>query len=73
MKSAARHDDPGWRGRPAARPAGEQAGNEAALARLATALGRLHFGTITLTVHQSHIVQIEVAEKHRFDVPSVAK
>ncbi len=55
------------------RHAGPDAGNVAALARLATALGQLHFGTITLTVHQSHIVQTDITEKHRFEMPAAHK
>jgi hypothetical protein len=32
-------------------------------------VGPLKFGTVQITVHDSHVVQIERAEKLRFDKP----
>lgn len=37
-----------------------------ALAAVAEAVGRLHYGAILLTVHDGRVVQIEVTEKQRF-------
>jgi len=37
-----------------------------ALAEIAAALDSLSYGTITITIHDSKLVQIEVTEKKRF-------
>jgi len=39
---------------------------EPAIAALREALDRLRFGTITLTVHNGRVVQLEITEKRRF-------
>ncbi|BBE32575.1 YezD family protein [Sphingosinicella microcystinivorans] len=37
-----------------------------ALQTIREALGRLRYGTITLTVHDARIVQLDITEKRRF-------
>lgn len=37
-----------------------------ALQTIREALGRLRYGTITLTVHDAKIVQLDITEKRRF-------
>jgi hypothetical protein len=41
--------------------------NKTILAEISAALRDLRFGTVTITVHDSRIAQIEVSEKKRFD------
>ena len=41
--------------------------NKTILAEIDAALRKLKFGTVTITVHESRIAQIEVYEKKRFD------
>lgn len=41
--------------------------NEAITKEITKAVGNVKFGSILITVHNSRIVQIEVAEKKRFD------
>ena len=48
------------------RPKVDQARSiELGLERVREALGSLHFGTITLTVHERRVVQIDITEKTR--------
>jgi len=41
--------------------------NDAIIKDIATAIGSLEFGTITIKVHETKIIQIDVTEKKRFD------
>lgn len=41
--------------------------HERALDRVREALGKLRFGTVTITVHEGRVVQVDVTEKHRID------
>ena len=41
--------------------------NDAIIKNIARALDGLEFGAITIKVHDSKIIQIEVTEKRRFD------
>ena len=41
--------------------------NDAILKEISEAIGSLEFGTVTIKVHSSKIIQIEVTEKKRFD------
>lgn len=41
--------------------------NEGIIKNISKAVNGLSYGTITITVHDSKIVQIEVAQKSRFD------
>ena len=41
--------------------------NEKALARISAALRGIRFGSVTITIHDARIVQIERIEKSRFD------
>lgn len=41
--------------------------NDAIIKEISDAIGSLEFGTVTIKVHGSKIIQIEVAEKKRFD------
>ncbi|MCX6340456.1 MAG: YezD family protein [Candidatus Aureabacteria bacterium] len=41
--------------------------NKTILMEISAALRNLKFGTVTITVHDSRIAQIEVSEKKRFD------
>ncbi|MFA7255691.1 MAG: YezD family protein [Candidatus Omnitrophota bacterium] len=41
--------------------------NDAILKEISDAIHRLAFGTVTIKINQSKIVQIEVAESKRFD------
>ena len=41
--------------------------NDAIIKDIATAVGSLDYGTVTIKVHEAKIVQIEVTEKKRFD------
>jgi hypothetical protein len=41
--------------------------NDAILKEISDAIHRLAFGTVTIKINQSKIVQIEVAEVKRFD------
>jgi hypothetical protein len=38
------------------------------LALVAEKVATMHFGTVQIVVHDSHVVQIERTERHRFDV-----
>ncbi len=37
------------------------------VAKIAEAIRSIRFGTVQITIHNSHVVQIEKAEKIRFD------
>ena len=41
--------------------------NDAIIKDIATAVGALDYGTVTIKVHDTKIIQIEVTEKKRFD------
>ncbi len=41
--------------------------NDAIIKDIATAVGTLDYGTVTIKVHDTKIIQIEVTEKRRFD------
>jgi hypothetical protein len=41
--------------------------NDAIIKDIAAAVGSLEYGTVTIKVHETKIIQIEVAEKKRFD------
>ena len=41
--------------------------NDAIVKDIATAIGSLEYGTVTIKVHETKIIQIEVTEKKRFD------
>ena len=41
--------------------------NDAILKEINNATGSLEYGTVTIKVHDSKIIQIEVTEKKRFD------
>ncbi len=41
--------------------------NDAIIKDIATAVGLLEYGTVTIKVHETKIIQIEVTEKKRFD------
>lgn len=41
--------------------------NDAILKEISDAIHRLAFGTVTIKIHNSKILQIEVAENRRFD------
>jgi hypothetical protein len=41
--------------------------NDAIIKNIADAVTSLEFGTITVKVHDSKIIQVEVTEKQRFD------
>ena len=41
--------------------------NDAIIKDIAQAVGSLEYGTVTLKVHDRKIIQVEVAEKKRFD------
>lgn len=41
--------------------------NDAILKEISDAIGSLEFGTVTIKVHGSKIIQIDVTEKRRFD------
>jgi len=41
--------------------------NDAIIKDIATAIGSLEYGTVTIKVHETKIIQIEVTEKKRFD------
>ena len=41
--------------------------NDAIIKDLAVAVGSLDYGTVTIKVHETKIIQIEVTEKKRFD------
>jgi len=41
--------------------------NDAIIKDIATAIGSLEFGTVTIKVHETKIIQIDVTEKKRFD------
>jgi len=41
--------------------------NDAIIKDIATAIGSLEYGTVTIKVHENKIIQIEVTEKKRFD------
>ena len=41
--------------------------NDAIIKEISDAVGSLEYGTITIKVHNTKIIQIEVAERRRFD------
>ncbi len=41
--------------------------NDAIIKDIATAVGSLEYGAVTIKVHDTKIIQIEVTEKKRFD------
>ena len=41
--------------------------NDAIIKDIASAIGSLEYGTITIKIHETKIIQIEVTEKKRFD------
>jgi len=41
--------------------------NDAIIKDIADAVGSLDYGTVTIKVHETKIIQIEVTEKTRFD------
>lgn len=41
--------------------------NDAIIKNIATAIGSLEYGTVTIKVHETKIIQIDVTEKKRFD------
>jgi len=41
--------------------------NDAIIKDIALAIGSLEYGTVTIKVHETKIIQIEVTEKKRFD------
>ncbi len=41
--------------------------NENILRDIGSAVGSLEYGTVTIKVHESKIIQIEVTERKRFD------
>jgi len=41
--------------------------NDAIIKDIADAVGSLDYGTVTIKVHETKIIQIEVTEKKRFD------
>ena len=41
--------------------------NDAIIKDIATAVESLDYGTVTIKVHETKIIQIEVTEKKRFD------
>jgi len=41
--------------------------NDAIIKEIASAVGTLEYGTVTIKVHDRKIIQIEVAQKKRFD------
>jgi len=41
--------------------------NDAIIKDIATAIGSLEYGTVTIKVHETKIIQIDVTEKKRFD------
>jgi hypothetical protein len=40
---------------------------KASLAAIEAALGQIRFGTVSLTLHEGRVVQIDVTEKKRLD------
>lgn len=45
-------------------------GATGALAAVESALSRLHYGAIVLTVHDGRVVQLDITEKQRFSSPA---
>ena len=41
--------------------------NDAIIKDISTAVGSLEYGTVTIKVHETKIIQIDVTEKKRFD------
>jgi len=41
--------------------------NDAIIKDISDSVHNLRYGTVTITVHNSKIVQVEVAQKNRFD------
>ena len=41
--------------------------NDAIIKDIATAIGSLAYGTVTIKVHETKIIQIDITEKKRFD------
>jgi len=41
--------------------------NDAIIKDIAVAVGSLDYGTVTIKVHETKIIQIEVTEKKRYD------
>ena len=41
--------------------------NDAIIKDIATAIGSLEYGTVTIKVHETKIIQIDITEKKRFD------
>ena len=41
--------------------------NDAIIKDIALAIGSLEYGTVTIKVHETKIIQIDVTEKKRFD------
>jgi hypothetical protein len=41
--------------------------NDAIIKDIAAAIGSLEYGTVTIKVHETKIIQIDVTEKKRFD------
>ena len=41
--------------------------NDAIIKDIAVAVGSLQYGTVTIKVHETKIIQIDVTEKKRFD------
>ena len=41
--------------------------NDAIIKDIASAIASLEFGTVTIKVHETKIIQIDVTEKKRFD------
>ena len=46
------------------------ASTDAIVQELKGIIEALKFGTVTIKVHDSRIVQVEITEKRRFDVPT---
>lgn len=41
--------------------------NDAIMKDIAAAIGSLEYGSVTIKIHETKIIQIEVTEKKRFD------
>ena len=41
--------------------------NDAIIKDIYDVVKKIHFGTVTLKVHEAHIVQVDVTESRRFD------
>lgn len=50
-------------------PAEARGGEAPWLSLVAEKVKSLHYGVIQIVVHDSHVVQVERTERHRFDLP----